>query len=66
MEFEGDEVARIERALETQIEKEELMRSVFQVVRHMCINIINEMLEDFRNKRAIGELCGLAQTLRNR
>ena len=55
VEFGDDTVTNVAQTLESKSEKEEVMRAVFQVTRHLSQSIIVDMLDDFRNKRAMGK-----------
>ena len=45
----------IEQTLVLRSDKEDVMRTIFQNVRHMAQKQISELLADFRQKRTLGE-----------
>ena len=49
-------ISSIDNILQLKYDKEDALRSVFQLARHIAQNEISEMLADFRNKRALGKL----------
>lgn len=50
-----DVLVHIESVLQTKHEKEDTLKNMFQLARHMAQNDISEQLQDFRNKRALGK-----------
>ena len=48
-------ISNIDQILQYKHDKEDMMRSIFQLSRHIAQNEISELLADFRNKRALGQ-----------
>ena len=48
-------ITSIDNTLQLKHDKEDSLRSVFQLARHVAQNEISELLADFRNKCALGE-----------
>ena len=47
-------ISNIDHILQYKHDKEEQIRGIFQLARHIAQNEIGELLADFRNKRALG------------
>ena len=56
MNVEDGIVQNVDNILMFKHEKEDALKAVFQLARHIAQNEISEMLADFRNKRALGKL----------
>lgn len=46
----------IEQTLNTRLDKEEPMRSIFQLPRHVAQSETSELLAEFRSRRSMGNL----------